>query len=87
MGQLKAALEAEGLKVKELDVQTSLREELAADQQDGRQEHNLMRDAEERDRMMRLARIRRNAAGQTDRAETLESAPHANEQTGLHIVA
>jgi flagellar hook-length control protein FliK len=87
MGQLKAALEAEGLKVKELDVQTSLREELAADQRDGHQEHNLMRDAEERDRMMRLARIRRNAAGQTDQTESLESAPRENEQAGLHIVA
>ena len=85
MAELKVALEAEGLKVKELDVQTSLREELTADQWDGHQEHNLMRDADERDRMMRLARIRRDTAGQ--RTESLESAARENEQNGLHIVA
>ena len=87
MAELKTALEAEGLKVKELDVQTGLNEDSAANQWDGHQEHNLMRDADERDRMMRLARIRRDAAGETGRGETLESATQVREQAGLHVVA
>lgn len=87
MAELKAALESEGLKVKELDVQTGLREDSLADQWDGHQEHNLMRDAEERGRMMRLARIRRETAGQTGRAEVLEGAAPMHEKNGLHVVA
>ena len=85
MAELRASLEAEGLKVKELDVQTSSRE--LNDQWNGHKEHNLLRDAEERDRMMRLARIRRNTADAAgpERSETPQSPE--TEQTGLHIVA
>ena len=87
MAELKASLEAEGLKVKELDVQTNLREDPSSAQWDGHQDHNLMRDAEERNRMMRLARIRRDTAGQAAQGETLESAGSATHQNGLHVVA
>jgi flagellar hook-length control protein FliK len=85
MAELRASLEAEGLKVKELDVQTSLRHNLSADQWNGHREHNLMQDAGEKDRLMRLARIRRGTAEQADWDETPEVP--ATEQTGLHIVA
>ena len=87
MAELKTALEAEGLKVKELDVQTSLREDPAANQWEGHKEHNLLRDAEARDRMTRLARMRREEGAPAENGATLESAAPAARNNGLHIVA
>jgi hypothetical protein len=60
-----------------------LRHNLSADQWGGHREHNLMRDAEERERMMRLARIRRDAVEQ---GPEISQAPRP-EQAGLPLVA
>jgi flagellar hook-length control protein FliK len=86
MADLRASLEAEGVKVKELDVQTGLRQNLSADQWNGHKEHNLMHDAEERERLMRLARTRREAAEQAELAAENPQDP-GTEQAGLYIVA
>lgn len=87
LADLKASLEAEGLKVKELDVQTGLSEQSLADRWDGHQEHNRMRDATERDRMLRLTRIRREATGVSGVSQLLEQAPVESGMSGLHVVA
>lgn len=87
LADLKTSLEAEGLKVKELDVQTGLSDQSLADRWDSHKEHNLMRDANERDRMMRLTRIRREAAGDTSGREQLEHTPVRSGEAGLHVVA
>lgn len=85
MVELKQTLEAQGLKVKELDVQTGLQENNLAGQWDGHQGHNLMRDASERDRMIRLARIRRDSVQEA--GISLEHQPASRGDNGLHIVA
>lgn len=85
--ELKASLEAEGLKVKELDVQTNLQDNNLAGRWDGHQEHNLMRDANERDRLLRLSRVRREGAGGGAAREGSSEAPDHVETAGLHIVA
>ena len=85
--ELKASLEAQGLKVKELEVQTQLRDNSFADQWNGHQEHNLMRDSSERDRLLRLSRMQRGAGDGGGRAEVLETREYVTESTGLHIVA
>ncbi len=85
--ELKASLEAQGLKVKELDVQTQLRDNSSADQWNRHQEHNLMRDSSERDRFIRLSRMQRGAGDIAGGTETLDARAHATESTGLHIVA
>lgn len=87
LADLKASLEAEGLKVKELDVQTGLSEQSLADRWDGHREHNMMRDATERDRMLRLTRIRREAADERGGWQRLEPAPVGSGASGLHVVA
>ncbi|MDL2266651.1 flagellar hook-length control protein FliK [Desulfovibrio sp. OttesenSCG-928-G15] len=86
MAELKAALEAEGIKVKELDVQTGLREESGA-QWEGAEGHNMLRDAEERNRMLRLSSIRRDAANQAEQNTSLEGREKESQGAGLHIVA
>lgn len=85
--ELKASLEAQGLKVKELDVQTQLRDNSLADQREGHQEHNLMRDSSERDRLIRLSRMQRGAGEQGNGNHVLEGRQYSTESTGLHIVA
>ena len=85
--ELKASLEAQGLKVKELDVQTQLRDNSLADQREGHQDHNLMRDSSERDRLVRLSRMQRGAGEQGNGNQVLEGRHYSTESTGLHIVA
>ena len=85
--ELKASLEAQGLKVKELEVQTQLRDNSFADQWNSPQEHNLMRDSSERDRLLRLTRMQRGAGDGAGGAGVLEAREYATESTGLHIVA
>lgn len=87
LSELKTSLEAEGLKVKELDVQSGLSEQSLADRWDSHQEHNLMRDANERDRLLRLTRIRREAAGESGGREQLDPSAARSDAAGLHIVA
>ncbi|MDR2488248.1 MAG: flagellar hook-length control protein FliK [Desulfovibrio sp.] len=87
LAELKASLEAQGLKVKELDVRTSLNDNAFAGQWDGHQEHNRMRDSAERDRLMRLSRIQRDAEGEEGREDALHAREYTIESTGLHIVA
>ena len=86
LAELRTSLEAEGLKVKELDVQTGLSEQSLADRWDS-QEHNLMRDTSERDRLLRLSRIRRETAGGNGGEQHLEQSPGRAEASGLHVVA
>ncbi|MDL2207403.1 flagellar hook-length control protein FliK [Desulfovibrio sp. OttesenSCG-928-F20] len=81
--ELRQSLEAQGLKVKELDVQTGLQGNDFAGQWEGHQEHNLMRDSSERARLIRLTRIRRDAAHEAGLQQTAVVADEA----GLHIVA
>lgn len=87
LADLKASLEAQGIKVKELDVETQLRDNSFSDQWNGHQDHNLMRDSNERDRMLRLARMQRGAGESAGLPEVLEGQANATESTGLHIVA
>jgi flagellar hook-length control protein FliK len=83
MAELKASLEAQGLKVKELDVQTQMQGNAFTGQWTGAGEHNLMRDARERARMIRLSLLRR----ETGDALRTAPGPQAKEETGLHVVA
>jgi hypothetical protein len=76
-------LEAQGLKVKELDVQTQMHNNDLTGQWTGAREHNLMQDAQERARMIRLSLLRREADG----AASAKPVGEPGEQTGLHIVA
>ncbi|MDL2316437.1 flagellar hook-length control protein FliK [Desulfovibrio sp. OttesenSCG-928-A18] len=87
MAELKSALEAEGIKVKEIEVQTGPRDSELNRQFAESGEHNFMRDTQERDRMQRLGRIRREAvmAERTDSAAPAGAA--FSEDAGLHIVA
>jgi flagellar hook-length control protein FliK len=81
MAELKASLEAQGLKVRELDVQTQTQNNEFSGQ--WTREHNLMQDARERARMMRLSHLRR----ETEAAARTIPGTGAAEETGLHIVA
>lgn len=85
MAELKTSLEEQGIKVKELDVQTGLQDRADQDRWDGHREHNLMHDQTERDRAMRLTRLRREAG--TGNTVNLEATQRATTDTGLHIVA
>ncbi len=82
--QLKTSLEEAGLKVAELEVQTGLQDNFNSGHWDGAEQHNLMRDAEERARMRRLAEIRRDASPAEAGRTTITT--HAGRE-GLHIVA
>lgn len=86
MAELKATLEEQGIKVAELEVQTELRDNRFAEQWNGQKEHNEMTDSRERDRQMRLVRLRREAPGQNDAGEA-ERQANAIAAQGLHIVA
>jgi flagellar hook-length control protein FliK len=83
MAELKASLEDQGIRVAELDVRASVSDNGFAGTWDESGEHNLMRDAGERDRLMRLARLRR------EEAEEAATAPdrHRENGGGLHLVA
>jgi flagellar hook-length control protein FliK len=83
LAELKASLEAQGLKVKELDVQTQMHNNDFTGQWNGAREHNLMQNAQERARLIRLSHLRREADG----AASAKPVRELNEQTGLHIVA
>ena len=85
MAELKASLEAQGFKVKELDVQTQLQDGNLSGQWNGTSEHNLMQDAQERDRMTRLSQMRREAG--SDSGAKLETVRQHTPESGLHIVA
>ncbi len=87
LAELKASLEAEGIKVKELDVQTQTKDNSFAEQWSNPQEHNLMRDNQERDRLMRLSRMRREHTAEDPHTGSLERTATSTEKTGLHIVA
>jgi flagellar hook-length control protein FliK len=87
MAELKISLEAQGLKVKELDVQTGLQDNAFAGHWDGHDEHNLMRDADERSRMLRLSRIRREAGGSAAPGGQSAATIRTSNESGLHIVA
>jgi hypothetical protein len=87
MTELKASLEAQGFKVKELDVQAGLQNSGLAGQWNGHNEHNLMRDAEERNRMIRLSRIRREAGHSGTPGGLSATAAQTANTSGLHIVA
>ena len=82
--QLKTSLEEAGLKVAELEVQTGLQDNFSSGNWDGAEQHNLMRDAEERARMRRLAEIRRDASPAEAGHTTMTT--HTGRE-GLHIVA
>lgn len=83
--ELRQTLEAQGIKVKELDVQTGLSDNAFAGNWDGHDEHNRMRDAGERERVLRLARIRREGVSLAD--GEMETQARATVEAGLHIVA
>lgn len=87
LAELKASLEQQGLKVKELDVQTGLQDGAFSGQWDGHDKHNLMRDANERDRMLRLARIRRDEHSSASGKETMTARQQTASGGGLHVVA
>ncbi len=84
MAELKANLESQGMKVSALEVETQVRQDLNG-QWDGAGEHNLMRDANERARMLRLNGLRKEAGESNGPASAHISAPR--QETGLHIVA
>lgn len=87
MAELKASLEAQGLKVKEIDVQAQLQDNSLANQWDGTREHNLSRDAQEQARMERLSKMRRQA-GAGNAAEQQATVHYSKAaENGLHIVA
>lgn len=86
MAELKATLEEQGIKVAELEVQTELKDNHFGEQWNDHREHNEMSDAQERDRNMRLSRIRREQAGQEEPAASIQQARQIIDN-GLHIVA
>ena len=87
LAELKASLEAEGIKVKELDVQTELQDNRFAEQWSEQQNHNFLQDAQERDRIMRLSRLRREQGQMEDHAGGTVQAANMVAAGGLHIVA
>ena len=86
MAELKATLESQGIKVKELEVQTQLQDNSQADQWNGTRGHNELYDAQERARMTRISQMRREAGNDVGSA-VLNGHHESAEQTGLHIVA
>ncbi|MDR1685525.1 MAG: flagellar hook-length control protein FliK [Desulfovibrio sp.] len=85
LAELKAGLEEQGIKVAELDVRASIADNGSAGTWAGQEEHNLLRDAGERDRLLRLARLRREEAP-ADAISTI-SARYRENGGGLHLVA
>jgi flagellar hook-length control protein FliK len=87
LAELKASLEEAGIKVAELDVQTSLSDGSFAETREGGEEHNLMRDANERDRFLRLSRLWREEGEDAASAQKNEAVPWTARDGGLHLVA
>ncbi|MDR1489748.1 MAG: flagellar hook-length control protein FliK [Desulfovibrio sp.] len=87
LSELKASLEEAGIKVAELDVQTSLSDGSFAETWEGGEEHNLMRDANERDRFLRLSRLWRAEGEDAASAGKHETVPWTGMDGGLHLVA
>jgi flagellar hook-length control protein FliK len=87
LADLKASLEEQGIKVAELDVRASVSDNGFAGTWTGSEEHNLMRDADARDRLLRLARLRREetTADPTDTVSATDR--HWTKGSGLHLVA
>lgn len=86
MAKLKETLEEQGIKVAELEVQTRMDENRFSQEWNNQKDHNEMTDSREKDRIMRLSRMRREAAGMDDPVAAAQRATLAVEQ-GLHIVA
>ncbi|MDR2124575.1 MAG: flagellar hook-length control protein FliK [Desulfovibrio sp.] len=86
LAELKANLEEQGIKVAELDVRSSVSDNSFAGTWTGSGEHNRMRDAGERNRMLRLARLRREEAPD-DAASPAAAARYRENGGGLHLVA
>ncbi|MDR0826660.1 MAG: flagellar hook-length control protein FliK [Desulfovibrio sp.] len=87
LAELKSSLEEAGIKVAELDVQTSLAGNDFAGNGGNGAEHNLMSDAQERDRVLRLSRLWREEGEDAHTAERGASAPWQTKEGGLHLVA
>jgi flagellar hook-length control protein FliK len=87
LAELKASLEAQGIKVKDLDVRMGMNDNAFAGQWNGHGEHNSMRESAERDRLIRLSRIRRGEAAAAGGGDALHAREYITESTGLHIVA
>ncbi len=85
LAALRTALEEQGLKVAELEVQTQLPQD-TTQQWNGSQQHNLMHEAQERARSGRLSQLRREAAGEHD-TPVLHQNSASGDTAGLHIVA
>ncbi|MDR3176451.1 MAG: flagellar hook-length control protein FliK [Desulfovibrio sp.] len=87
LAELKASLEEAGIKVAELEVQTSLSDGDFSGTWEGGEEHNLMRDANERDRFLRLSRLWREEGEDTASAQKHQAVPLTAPDGGLHLVA
>jgi flagellar hook-length control protein FliK len=85
LADLKTSLEEQGIKVAELDVRASVSDNSFTGTWEGHEEHNLLRNAGERDRLLRLARLRREEAP-ADPIPTA-SALYRENGGGLHLVA
>ena len=89
MAQLKTALEEQGLKVAQLDVETQLPKDTTRDQWDGSDlaQFNKEQEMRERERFQRLAKIRQEAG--TTLAQDMQSTDMREEiaASGLHIIA
>jgi flagellar hook-length control protein FliK len=86
LAELKAGLEEQGIKVAELDVRASVSDNSFAGTWSGHEGHNEMRDAGERDRLLRLARLRHEEAP-ADTASTPAARYYRENEGGLHLVA
>ena len=86
LAALKQTLEEQGLKVAELEVRTGLEDHPGAQQWQTAEERNQMLESRERDRVMRLARIRSEAGSSHKEVITVQ---HSRQNTGngLYIVA
>jgi hypothetical protein len=72
--------------VAELDVRASVSDNSFAGTWSGHEGHNELRDAGERERLLRLARLRHEEAP-ADTASTPASRYHRENEGGLHLVA
>ncbi len=87
MAQLRASLEAQGLKVAQLDVETQLPQDAFSRQWDNAAQHNQEQESREQARFMRLAQMRREAGDTLARDMQNEGMREEIAATGLHIIA
>lgn len=87
MSQIKAALEEQGLKVAQLDVETRLPNDTTRDNFSGMDMFHQEREMREQARFMRLAKLRRDSGERL--AQDVQSTEHAEaiSPSGLHIIA